>query len=308
MGMRGATSTVLMLLAATGCAPPATAAFDAHGYHHLTYNYRVGGIFAADPNVAPQNLLGNDWKLDNFKVDPESDSIVQKDSKPYLTEYEFDVNDDNVTDGKKQDFLFDLRFNHLERDAIVWLRTFPISSDEGRKQLRVLMDRYVNRVSGPEVESVRVNRDHVTIRVSRYSARVLDRGRFKVAGRDAYVATFDIANVDELTLNPKARQRRVRLVIVRAGFSYPYLPPSTVGGPEVSYPVLMVAGYSSSPEDFATDEKDFMKLLETIRIGKDWGTTAIQPDPLPDASATSSAAQSGATPTPTAAPVPPPAP
>lgn len=125
-------------ISSVGCAPGATGAFDDKGYQHATYGYRVDATHPRDPEIAKENLLGNAWKNDNFYYN-EMRSLAQKATEAYLTKYEFDVNDDGLSDFEQEDFLYDLRFKHLKRDAVIWLRTMPISDDLKDKDLRVLV-------------------------------------------------------------------------------------------------------------------------------------------------------------------------
>jgi hypothetical protein len=48
------------------CAPSATGGFDDKGYQHTKYDYRVDATHPPDSAIPNENLLGNDWKIDNF--------------------------------------------------------------------------------------------------------------------------------------------------------------------------------------------------------------------------------------------------
>jgi len=203
-----------------GCVATPNGSFDDKGYRHTAYGYRVDAVHAPDPKIANENLLGNDWKADNFYRDDATKELVQKATEDYRTTYEFDVDGDGKSDYEKEKFLYDLRFKHLKRDAVIWLRTLPLSDDLKNKDLRVLLQRYVDEVSGAGFEAVKLGPTTTIIREKRFAASVIDRGPFKLGEQDAYETTFDVANVDEVTISPHARRTRVRIVLVRTPFEY----------------------------------------------------------------------------------------
>ncbi len=295
-----------------GCTPSATGAFNDKGYQHTAYGYRVDATHAPTPNIANENLLGTDWKLDNFYY-KESNALAPKATEEYLTEYEFDVDGDGKSDFTKEDFLYDLRFKHLKRDALIWLRTIPISDDLKDKELRVLVQRYVDEVSGAGFEAVKLGPTTTQLREKRFGASIVDRGKFQVAEQDAYETTFDVANVDEVAVSPKSRRVRVRIVFIRTPFQYSAEPRVYSSDQKVhKFSVLMLAGYANLPEDFATDEKDFQQLLDHTVITGKRGTTAVvlegsPSSAAPDAKAPAAAAEQPPTVAP-AAPVEPAAP
>ena len=112
-----------------GCGPSTTGAFDDKGYKQLIHGYRVAGRHAEDASVPQESLLGSDWKLDNFYYENGGKSLVQKTSPEYRISYELDYNDDGKIDLTSEEFLYDLRFTHLKRDGVIWLRTVPLSDD-----------------------------------------------------------------------------------------------------------------------------------------------------------------------------------
>ena len=290
-----------------GCAPGASGAFDDKGYQHATYAYRVDATHAPDPSIANENLLGNDWKLDNFFHNVR-DSLAPKRTENYLTQYKLDLNDDGKADVEKEDFLYDLRFKHLKRDALIWLRTIPISDDLRDKELRVLVQRYVDEVSGAGFEAVKLGPTTTLLREKRFGASIIDRGPFKLAEQDAYETTFDVANVDQVAINPNARRVRVRIVLVRTPFEYAARA-QRAGFKNHNFSVLMLAGYANLPEDFGTDEKDFQSFLEHIAIDGKRGTTAVALETFPNAAdAKAPGAAPSAASTAPAAPAAPPAP
>jgi hypothetical protein len=281
--------TVGVALGVLACGPPATVAFDGYGYKHQGYGYRV-------LNQGGDRLLPPEWALDNLYW-TSSKKLEQKHTPDYLATFKFDIDGDGDTDRDEKGFLYDLRFKHTKRDAVIWLRTLPISTDLREKDLRVLVQRYVDEVSGAGFEAVQLGPDSIVIREKRYAANVVSRGAFTIAKQEAFETTFDVANVDEIAINPNARQTRVRVALIRTPFKYPKRQRD-----KFEFPVLMLVGYANLPEDFSKDEPAFNGVLARIQIGADVGVTPRQLEQLAPA-ATPSAPASAAAPAP-AAPAP----
>lgn len=260
------------------CGPPATVAFDGFGYKHQKYGYRL-------LNQSGDKLLPPEWQLDNLYWTP-AKKLEQKHTPDYLATFSFDMNGDGATDRDEQGFLYDLRFKHTKRDATIWVRTLPISTDLREKDLRVLVQRYVDEVSGAGFEAVQLGPNSIVIREKRYAASVISRGSFTVAKQEAFETTFDVANVDEVAVSPNARKTRVRIALVRTPFTYPKKQLD-----KVEFPVLMLVGYANLPEDFAKDEPAFNGVLSHIQIGSSVGVTPTNLEQLaPPAAAPPAAA------------------
>lgn len=258
-------------LGAAACGPKPTGAFDAQGYKNSEYGYRIAGT---------ESLLGDEWQLDNLY--PGSNNKLQvKKGDEYLTRYELDYDGDGATDKTVEAQLYDLRYKHLRRDALVWLRTFPLSNDLRGKDLRVLSQRYVDEVSGAGYEAVSLGPNTTIIREKRFAANVLGRGAFTMAGREAYETTFEVANVDEVAISPNARRTRVRIALARTPYTYKIYGANKQVKAE--YPVFMLAGYANLPEDFDKDVPAFRGLLARIEIDGKTGVTEVVPDGSPAA-------------------------
>jgi hypothetical protein len=286
MAMKSLVSAVAAGVLAVGllaCGPPATVAFDGYGYKHQKYGYRL-------LNQSGDKLLPPEWQLDNLYWTP-SKKLEQKHTPDYLATFRFDMNGDGATDRDEQGFLYDLRFKHTKRDATIWVRTLPISTDLREKDLRVLVQRYVDEVSGAGFEAVQLGPNSIVIREKRYAASVISRGSFTVAKQEAFETTFDVANVDEVAVSPNARKTRVRIALVRTPFTYPKKQLD-----KVEFPVLMLVGYANLPEDFAKDEPAFNGVLSHIQIGASVGVTPTKFESLAPVAAAPPASAPSATP------------
>ena len=236
-----------------------TAQFNESGYVHHVYRYRVLRVSGADASK-PLALLGDDWELDNVYF--QDGRLKHKVTDEFLTTYRFDTDGDGVTDAYENVFIYDLRFKHRKRDALIFTRSLPISGELRNKDLRVLAQRYFDSISGAGYEAVVL--DGVEqVKEQRYAAEIVDKGPAKLAGRDAYMMTFDVANVDQVKLTPSARHTRVQVAFLRAPFNYVTSSGANAG---TAFPVLLVASYANLPDDFATDLPEFEALLGHLQI------------------------------------------
>jgi hypothetical protein len=233
------------------CSTPKAGVLDAHGYVNSTYGYRVG---LTDPEV-----FGADWGVDNFRKDGSP-----KESGAYMTRFFLDLDGDGQVDEHQEEYLYDLRLKNKRSDAVIWLRSFPVSDDLKDKDLRVLMQSYVDEIAGAGYEAVRIHPMGWSTREVRYAAAVVERGPGQLASHPAYSTTLDIANIDQIKLTPGKFEKRVQLVIAAPPFVY------TTGDPrygtERHFAVRLVVGYANLPEDFEKDLPTFQRFLERIEI------------------------------------------
>jgi hypothetical protein len=102
-----------------------------------------------------------------------------------------------------------------------------------------------------------------------FATRILESKPTTVAGREAHIVTFEIANVDQLHLAPDSRWERAQLIILRPQYSWSH--------GEVQWPVLMIIGYSNLPADFDAHVEEFSGFVSRIGWGTFTATTTILP-------------------------------
>ena len=240
------------------CAPSARGALGPEGFSHNDYAYRV--VAQKDGSFLPES-----WKLDNYYGG--SGALKPKAGKEWIVEYSLDSDGDEEADFKVEELIYDLRFEHLEHDGVIFLRTIPISADMKQKKLSVLMERYVEGIAGAGYEVVTLNSQSQLLVEKRYAAAIVAKSPTKLAGRDAYVALLDVANVDQLKIDPNARKERVELVLLHTDFGY-ITTSNNQTVKSATFPVIMFAGYANKPEEFEAGQKDFHDFLGRIEIDK----------------------------------------
>ncbi|MFZ5893318.1 MAG: hypothetical protein ACOY0T_19820 [Myxococcota bacterium] len=259
-------SLPFILCAFAGCFHSAIERFDARGYINKDYAYRVLG-------PAP-SLLGGDWIVDNFYES--KGRWREKDGPAYRIQYEFDTDGDGSLDTKRELPLYDLRFKHRRHNASVWLRATPFSTEWRERELRVLVQAYVDSIAGGGYEAARVEHDRVRVEERRFAAEFVERAPARLAGLDAYDATIDVANLDQIRLTPTERKTRVRLVFVNLPTNFQTY---RNGAPGVALPLVLIVGYANSPGEFSADMNDFENLLDRIEIQGNRGYSRQAPAP-----------------------------
>ncbi len=240
----------------------------AAGFAHERYPYSV-------PIAPTERVLPEGWVLDNYYV-TSTGEVKPKWGEGYTAYYAIDANGDGRMDLNTEEPAYDLRYVHERHAGVIWLRTTPTSPRFGQMELPVLGQAYADEIAGAGYEIVLLQGAAVAVESRRYAAKIVSQVPMQVAGMPAHAVTLDVANVDQLQLTPGGVYRRVRVVLIRPGFTYV----RSRAGRELAFPVLMVAGYANQPERFAEGEADFEQLLARITIN---GQRGVLSDAQPPA-------------------------
>lgn len=235
---------------------PTVGSFTPNGYEHPEYGYTIRYHDSKE-----QTLMSEDWLLDNLTRKPDG-KIVRKRGADYESHILLDVDDDGKRDDLGAFPTFDMRFEHKKTAAVIALRTIPIETKQKDRELRILVEGLVERISGGGYEVVQLEGElHAANKERRYAAKVLRSARAKLAGQDAYSTVVDVSNVDRLRVDPNSVEVRVEFVMVRTPFQFtPRL------GAAARLPVVLLASHASSPADFEAQSADFRGLLGRIDI------------------------------------------
>ncbi len=243
-------ATIALVVA---CTP---SAFGPTGYSQPDEQYRIR---ASSPKV-----LEGDWVLDSHHGDS-PDKLKPKQSDKYLVVFPVDIDGDGDVDYEHEKPLYDLRWEHAKDSTSIWVRTIPIPSKLARKDERVLLLNYIERIAGSGLEFASYD-GVVTAIASRYGTKVLGIRELEVGKQEAHVADVEIVNLDQLEADESAPRHRARLVLL-------HCPTPIKAVHQTELPAVILAGYSSRPEDFLKHVGEFEDLLSRLDLGN--GPTAV---------------------------------
>jgi hypothetical protein len=250
-------SLTALAASAAGCHPAAAGALTATGYENEAYGFKV--------NVSG-GTVGDDWDLDNYTKNGDG-NFVPKGGDPYETTLLIDANDDGSVDAQEKGPTYDLRLHNPKHDAVIWLRAVPLAPGYKDKTMGEIAKKYVDQVPSFGYEAVQLAAPASTTGGKHLESKVADRAEITLAGKEAYVTRLNVRPSSD------AKWTGVEVVLVRPGFERTV----QVSGNPVKVPVVLVAGYANSPDNFTADEAAFRKFLGEIEIAGRRGMTAPKP-------------------------------
>jgi hypothetical protein len=181
-----------------------------------------------------------------------------KRTRDYVMVNLFDGNNDGRADGSRHDLVYDLRLVHDATGGIFWVRSVPVSSVFGRRDLDVVLFDYLDDIRSDVFHGVGFDKHAGTVvRTSR-----LDDNSVVVSGMVGHAATVDIIDTERVRIDPNAREARARFIVART----PY---TDSGGTDVEpgpYPVLLVIGYWNRADRYEAGLADFETLVRRISM------------------------------------------
>src|SRR5690606_25928807 len=130
---------------------------------------------------------------------------------------------------------------------------------------KVLLFNYVKRIAGSGLAFATYDGDLVA-ESKRYGTRILSDQAVVLGNHPAHVAEIEIANLDQLELDPSAPRHHAELVLVHSAKWLPV-------GKGVEYNCIVLAGYSARPLVYPKHLAEFDALLGKSDLGS--GTTAF---------------------------------
>lgn len=267
---RGAWALVAIATLLAGCGAQLPGVVSPDGYVSGRYPLVVGKGYDAP---AAAGLMPDGWKLDNFNGDE------PKSGKAYQATIRIDADGDGDFEQEEEGPAFELRFEHLRHAGVVWLRTVPVATELAKKDLHVLTASYVEALAGGQYESTDLGQGTATTVEKRFASSLLSAEPCHLATQECEAATIELANVDQLKLDPKYRSNKLMVVIIRTPFDY------SPRRRKKHFPVYLVAGYANQPGQFEAGLPDFIGFLQHIDISGNHGFQAAPPPTAPAAPA-----------------------
>jgi hypothetical protein len=258
----GIGAAALVVVGMAGC--QSSGMFDATAFHSRTYPYTIR---YADPEE--HALLSSDWVVENYYADASGKPTTSKRGRAYRKSRDIELADGHTV---SRDFdVYDVMLVHRASDAVIWLRSIPLSPRQPGINLRVLAAEYADGMSGSGFYATDLGPARVESQT--YASRVLTGQPVMVAGLEAYEATLEVANVDQLKLDPTSRAAMIRVVFVRTPFK------TEASMNSDGLPVLWMIGYANNPVDFEAQAPDFTRFLGLVDANGSHGFTVLPPVP-----------------------------
>lgn len=238
-----------MALSSVACGG-AAATFTGGRYQNGLYGYEY--TYENGP------LPADEWKLDNYQVGADGKPTSPKKGEDARVVVDADGDGDYESTGRHPDP--DVRYVHLKDDGTISMRTIPVSADLSQKDLKLLLERWVDSLSGEGGISVydQSGRARLTLtRTKTYSTRVIADGAGTLSGYEAHFGLVEIANVDQLKLDPNHREALIEVVLARTDYSWR----SSDGA---LFPVYAFATYRNHPQFFEQHVASFEAFLKDV--------------------------------------------
>ena len=250
-------SFVVALLAALafpvlGCATGGT--FAADGFHHTDYPYVVR---YSDPGT--REFLDANWRIDNYVVNYDGTIGALKTTEDYEGPTELDVTGSGNFSKVTLPY-FDLKLDNRKTSAVIWLQTIPLNKGREERNLKNLAEDYASAISGSGFYAAVEDQGKV-IREKTFAAKIVEGKETTLGGLEAYDAKIELANADQLRLDPAARTAIIRVVFVRTNYTHDFL------GHDFPVHTFVRVGYRASPGDFDAGLPDFERFLKLLQFG-----------------------------------------
>jgi hypothetical protein len=164
-------------------------------------------------------LAPGPWRLDNWEEKPVGQFTVKR-GPSYFDTFEVDDDGNGKIEGweRHEEPLADTELDNDEDDSVVWIKTRAIAPSQARRKLELVARDYVDGVSG----STRVSQldlfGRQRARTRHLTSLVTSVRETHVGGNRALEAVAEIADVDDMRLDPRIRLGRLRVIVARVGY------------------------------------------------------------------------------------------
>lgn len=255
-----ATGTALalaMLATCSGCFSRHRAGWwSDDAFYTSRQHYRVR---YSDPAGADRLVLAPGWRLDNFRLDGRGRPLEALASGE--TVLHVDRDSDGRIDLRTRQPRYELHFQHLEHDAVIWSHTGPLERIDAERSLesmlRIVVDAFAE-------ESARVGKGELADATRRRGVRIVEEGAasFQSSAGEPVQARGVVFEVVDLDMaGPDAVLGLVELLIARPRDTW-----SPGGGPGSPQdpPMVVFFGFAARADEFPTLRRDFHDLLGRV--------------------------------------------
>jgi hypothetical protein len=250
--MRSAVNWVLFAMSAlcllSGCS-------TLQGEHRPTAFVSVQRSYSVEyVDRGKRQLLPSPWVLSNFEYDGALPTKERTKGR-FESEFQWEMKSGAIV--RATTTTYELLFRHTS-NAEIWVRLLPIPQAMRGRQVRYAAEEFVNSFSG-SVVSDWLDGSGIARRVA---TQIIESKAIKVDGHPARQVTFDIANLDQLQLDPNAPRTRARIVLVKAGLRKSILHSQNLQ----RVAAYLMLGYLNDAARFADEAAAFDSLVQRVKV------------------------------------------
>ena len=208
--------------------------------------YRISYTQAATTSIVP-----SEWRLEDYFFNKQGKPNDEKDDRTY--QETMDWEDDTGRSFRVTYQFLDLKWRH-KNASLLYVFTIPLPPRQRNLNLDAFVEQWANDYNGLQFSFKRAEARRIASTIVESKARQID-------GHAAHEVTFDVVDMDQLQLDPKAPRTRIRAVFIKDLLRNL--------GPRLSHvPAYLLVAYESSDSHFETLVPDYEGLLSRIRFDK----------------------------------------
>ena len=219
---------------------------ESNRFQHADYPY---ALFYS-PYGKRETPLGPHYRLENYRS-PDGSHLHPRSGTGFSITRSYP--DTSPPLAQREPF-YDLLLSRDQPKAAFWVRSVPLQVAQGALALDALADRYLLNVANSGRVAVTMGLEGDPHAARQYQVRTLHKRGCELSKREALRIDFE---VEDAASPPGAPVwKRGSVVLVRSGYVA-----------RDKFPVLLLAGRSSAPEDAEALEPDFDRMLTQLVLG-----------------------------------------
>jgi hypothetical protein len=244
----------ILLAGVLSCAFGAAACVSSTGrleqnrFQHEIYPYAL----FYPPQGRAEAPLGPHYQLENFRS-PDGRHRYQKAGDGYTIARSYAA---ETPPRRERELFYDLLLSRDTPPAAIWIRSAPLSEADRELPLETLAQRYLENAARLGRVAVPMGLEELPASNKRWGLRASSRLPCQLSKREALRIDFEVENARAARSLSEPSWKAGSVVLVRSGYLA-----------RGRYPVLLLVGRSSAPEDGAQLETDFERLLERLVLG-----------------------------------------